>query len=197
MTDDQTPRLVSEQNEHEIKRERARGDLQFAIRTFVANLLRVVAGAGSRFTLDQELVDAATAFWKLHEMGDPYFARDAILGALLHMGLDKIESLDKIERMTEQEKDAFYSNGTATKQNAVDAIVTAALRLLAAKMLGQHLQLIKSEKDLVAGIRSYTEGEEKFVAWCGAKNRQPNPWHGARFVLPKRRKRSVTEGPRK
>jgi hypothetical protein len=133
-------------SEPAIAQKQAKWTVETTIRNLTGNLLRVIRGSGQASNLSEQvraifesLVQYQAAFGRLPpaEMFEAALAIDRDPGQLSDMDN---EHRDKVE--------------------AHEAIVGAALRIAAARILDQKVQATAGEKDLDDGIRSLEEAGE-------------------------------------
>jgi len=129
--------LVSPDTEQNMKRQQATAEMAYASRQLVANLIRVVRGAGRPFQLGDQCADflnaaqvyrAAHGVWPTEEMHDWLSVRG------------KADERNLVE------------NAYAEKMSGVDDIIAGSLQVAASRMLDQRAQAAAAEREMALGI---------------------------------------------
>lgn len=139
---DEPPHLtvVSEQSEEERERQIALGELTWRMRLVSGNLLRVIAGAGEPHNLAQQTFELGQAIKDLPH-GTLVWQVNEALAAALEDGLESTENLRDFD-------------------DAVGDIEQAALRVIAARLLGQRVQVTRRQNDFFHAFRRLEEIRE-------------------------------------
>lgn len=137
-------KLVSDNPEPKVSRERALNSVREPLRSLTANLIRVVRGAGSAYNVFEDIVRAKEALDEFEDLAGAGFT-----------GLDLRECLE-IEH--------FASSPWFERQDidqAIEDMIKGALRITAAQLLDQRLQVSAGEKDFFSAQRYYERAVEE------------------------------------
>jgi hypothetical protein len=146
--DPPTPRLrvVSENDAKALARDRALGNIDFAIRDLAANLMRVTRGAGKAVLLFRQCTELAKSMSEYHEITG-HLPEDFRIQKALSVRssmLDDIKGEDNLE-------------WTA----AIDEMLHGALQMAASRLVHQISQEQAGESQLLAGARRIQLSNEK------------------------------------
>ena len=159
MADDEF-RLVSERDEKEIAAERAYSDLVWRTKQLAANILRVIAGAGS----SDELLDQSRMMVSAAESLTDIIGNTLVAGMVIERVL---RSLDwraintDYSRPTDEDLARLESDGSANVERTQSAVLQAACRLVAAQLAAQPEQESVSLNKFITAVESYTDAWEK------------------------------------
>ena len=152
-------KLVSEQSEREIAVRRACSKLNWAIKDLVANILRIIAGAGDVARLTDQIQPAVAAYEKLMVLtGNALAAENQIEQSL--RTLDWRANNPKYSRPSDEDLARRESDGSADVKRAEREVAIAACRLVAAQIAEQPDQESKSHFQFVTAIWGYTAALE-------------------------------------
>jgi hypothetical protein len=137
-------KVISENPDAEIAKNRAREGLRWPIRQLTANLLRIVRGAGSPDAFADHLGDVVVAF-RAYEV------------AFGHR-----PGGDEVQQAMAAEETGDWDGYRAAKES----LIRGALRLVAGRLLGQDLQAQHGENEMMDGVSRLEEiHEEKLRKW--------------------------------
>jgi hypothetical protein len=142
--------LASQRSDAEIAAERQRRDAQQAaeflgsnVRYLSANILRIIAGGGKAHTLIEETTAVLEAYRELQ----PYAPTGAFRASLVAPMVEALTNLDwrknnpgYTDYNSAEDRQRWLQDGTEQVRLAEDAIVTAALRVVAARLARQPTQ---------------------------------------------------------
>jgi hypothetical protein len=155
-------RLVSEQSEEDIRKAEAEHALRQPVRELAANVLRVVRGAGDPARLSGQMCDCLDGFQRYrHTFG--VWPASWTLGEILQFPSEFQETLEKFDHDS-PELQRWAKNGKLDQLFAKDAIGKAALQIIAARLLGQKLQIAAGESQLSGAVRAFEEANERYRA---------------------------------
>jgi hypothetical protein len=132
-------KIISENSDAKIAKNRAREDLRWPLRRLTANLIRIVRGAGSPDDF-AEYLDALVAAYQAYREAFGHWPDGREIQQAL--AIDKPSGRDDIG-------------------DAREMIVKGALRLVAARLLNQNLQAGHGKDDITTGIRHLEEIREE------------------------------------
>lgn len=127
-------RLVSENSEKDIAKQRALDDLSWPMRELTANLIRVARGAGRAYELPRQMVTVLERMEAYRTVVGHYPSDGEISHTINLRFMDK-EHRDHVSR-------------------AVDTIVQGALQAAASTLVGQSTQKSAGETEIFDGIRA-------------------------------------------
>jgi hypothetical protein len=132
-------KVISQNSDAEIAKNRARDGLRWPLRRMTANLMRIVRGAGNPGDLPNQISDVVEAY-------------QAYQAAFCHWpdGVDLQQALALDERGRRDDI-----------EDAHELIVKGALRLVAGRLIGQTVQARHGEKDMTTGMRHRDEIREE------------------------------------
>lgn len=146
-------RVVSERSEADIAYERARDAATGSLIALTANLFRVTAGAGKGYELLRQLASAADRLAEYRQVG---------MAVARHEWLE--EGLrDWRERFgwaNPSDLARWEEDGTVDEAAAVDDIAQAAMRMVAARLLGQKTQERTAVNALYEAMRRHEDVRE-------------------------------------
>lgn len=141
----------------EMEAERDAHDLDWAIRDLFANLLRVAAGGGRSYEINNQCVAVCNAMQVVfqHEKCREYFApiswRRTVERAL-HSWTNETQFMAVFKQLSHSAKLQHYAENN---------IVNGALRIVASQVLGQMTQRAHGETDMYTGIRDLEVAQEE------------------------------------
>lgn len=138
-------RVVSENSEHDIQRERARQDIVWPLKELAANVIRVVRGAGKPHEIASQAGRVVLAFEAYHDVVGHYPPGHEIQDAI------------NIRYHSEQWE-------TDDVDWAVDQIIQGSLQVAASRVLAQNTQEAAGERELKDGVRSMEKAQEAIRA---------------------------------
>jgi hypothetical protein len=163
-------RIASEQTDQELAKQRALEDLSWPARQMVANMLRVMRGAGRPYDLPEQVVDLAIAIQAAGRHTNAWYIGQA-LSELLTSALPRreyAEDFDNFER----------------------TIAQGSLQLLASTLLGHIPQKAAGSREIFEGIRE----RERYIERMHAKveeERAAEALARAKRVLSRRTKKKA------
>jgi hypothetical protein len=162
-------KIGNENSEADLARRYALQKVEDVLRNLAANILRVVRGAGKSWEIPgqaQEFADALAAY----KAAVGHLPPSEDLDRMLSISRDA----SRLERMEDEVRD---------KVEAQETIIGGALRIVAARLLDQHLQVAAGEKEFHDGLRYLEEAGETL-----RKKRQAEQMQRARNPPPARRR---------
>jgi hypothetical protein len=161
MSDDDNSDKISLVSDPAPKPDRAvewsRVDLEQATRNLAANLLRVIAGAGRDYELIGQIIATGKAWSEMQKWSGqpdyPYVPHWPMVQALHSWTWD--------DGLSEEQRSRMWKNGNAEVESSQDDVVTSALRLVAARLLGQSTQISQAERELSDSTRRLKEAKEE------------------------------------
>jgi hypothetical protein len=166
MSDDTGPRLVSENSEAQIDRERSAATASWSLRDLASNLLRVIRGAGKPEDIVRqidELVRVLVAYKDATGQWPPPHELAAMLD------IDRTESLR-----------ATVKDGELHRLYAQEQIIRGALQQAASRLVGQTTQASAGAHEMHDGIRELEEARAEI-------RREWNTAHPLRQNIPSKR----------
>ena len=148
------PKLVFEQDPKVVAAQRARTEIAAATKELAANLLRIIAGAGN----SEKLVDQMTAALKpCEKLCEASGSATSLAGALDEAlrDLDWRQDATGYSQPTDEDRARWERDGTTETERARDAVVQAALRLVAAQLSAQPTQESQADNQLLLAIRYF------------------------------------------
>jgi hypothetical protein len=154
----------AENARRDAEREFAQNHLSSAIRELASNLMRILAGGGKSYEIFAQIKALAEAFAVCNDAGVPvtgFMLEQALRGAA-ESRLAQLESdPDPARRPTEEQMDRWADDGELAIEHGREAIVRAAVRVMASRIVGQGTQERTAEHALFDGIRWIEEGRKK------------------------------------
>jgi hypothetical protein len=179
MSDDTGPRLVSENSEAQIDRERSAAAVSWSLRDLASNLLRIIRGAGKPEGIVRQIDELvrvlvaykdATGQWPLpHE-----------LAAMLD--IDRSESLQ-----------AALKDGELHRLYAQEQIISGALQQAASRLVGQTTQASAGAHEMHDGIRELEEARAEIRRERNAAHPTLQNIPSKRVKAPARKKSGATK----
>jgi hypothetical protein len=139
MSDDTGPRLISENSQAQIDKERAAAQVSWPLRDLAANLLRIIRGAGKPEEIIRqidELIRALVAYKDATGQSPPPHELASML------------DIDRLKDWTANLRDAHLQRHYAEEQ-----IIRGALQQAASRLLNQAPQTSAGEQEMHVGIR--------------------------------------------
>ena len=134
-------RLVSENADAGVVKERATLDVAWALRDLTANLLRVVRGAGKAYMIPEQTQAVLLALIAYRDtVGTPI--PDHELSAILAPGQDRLDA-------------SKFTDAEVCRSMALDTIVRGALQIAASRLIGQGTQEQAGNTEMHRGIREF------------------------------------------
>ena len=147
-------KLVSKRDPKEVAAQHARRELSAATKELAANILRVIAGARSTYKIIDQVVPVVAASERLNELtGNALASHTAIEEAL--RSLDWRAGNPKYTRPNDDALARWERDGSTDLDRAIDVIVQAALRLVAAQLCAQPTPESRSRNQLMEAVRHY------------------------------------------
>jgi hypothetical protein len=139
-------KVVDENSEADIARQQAKWRVDTARRNLAGNLIRVVRGAGRAWDLPQQTQELLQAFIEYQEAAGHLPSSQEMEKALsIDIDRDQLDSTDGEYR---------------AKVAAREMIIGGALRMAAARILDQRLQVVAGEKEFDDGLRYLEQARE-------------------------------------
>jgi hypothetical protein len=139
------------------KVEQAKDDLARSMNWLAANILRLIAGGGKSY----ELVDQFAAMIKAYDA--MVRLREVYDYAAITPAVEALGRTDSWERLQSEGGEHFQrslDDGTVSVARSEDAIIQAALRIVAAEFLGQATQRSTAESAFYEAIERFNEARE-------------------------------------
>ena len=150
------PKAIAERREREAAAA-AKDELSSAMRCLAANLFRIAAGAGKEIEVVPDIARVANAYAKFSTIAQKIgYSADAVFGEALqdrdwrarHPGYD---------RPSQTDIDRWAGDGTTAEKMAINAIVKASLRKVAAELVAQPTQESVARNQLHEAIRRFED----------------------------------------
>lgn len=150
-------RIVSENSDGDIRRQRAEDALSWALRDLASNMLRVVRGAGKPYQLGREMIAAVEAMEAYRAAVGHWPPSDAISAMLSGKSTFDLKGL---------------SDGEFNKEHAQETMIRGALQIVASRLAGQRIQESSGEREMAEGRRAAEAARKEIVReWSG----KPDP----------------------
>ncbi|MFG1270795.1 hypothetical protein V5F40_22855 [Xanthobacter sp. DSM 14520] len=148
--------IVSSQSGEQIAQARAIEVLEGRLDKCVANLLRIMAGAGHPGDVLDDMREVLEAWRALSDLG--YLSIDGAISKALD-----IEAAEQMRWAGHAREDLvrWSRDGTRDHNDAIAAVRKACLRMAAADLLGQATQRTTSRSALHEGVRDLVAAQEK------------------------------------
>ena len=144
-------KLISSQSDAEVEQKKIEAELRGALRTVVANLMRVMRGSGKPDQLGRDVAFCAGAFASYHAAFGRHPAREFYFGALnLQAVLE--EHRPWVKEAFAEARGRWDEDGTTDRMEAKQAILRGAMQIIASRMLDQMTQENRGEQELHEGI---------------------------------------------
>jgi len=159
-------RIVSEQSDADIEKNRTKEEVGIVLRAVAANLLRVIRGAGKPYDLSREMrgcLQAFKAYYDAHDQWPDSFRLQK------EVDFDSGEYSRLRSDMTDREMEQWEI------ERAENEICRAALQIVASKLIDQPLQERRGNDDLYSAIRSLEESRAKRRARYAAEAKPVKP----------------------
>jgi hypothetical protein len=154
----------AEKARQDSERKFAQDKLSWAIRELASNLMRILAGGGKSYEILAQIKALAEACTACDDAGVPvtgFVLEQALRGATESRLAELQSDPDPARRPTEEQMDRWAENGELATEHGREAIVRAALRVMASRIVGQGTQERTAEHALFDGIRWIEEGRKK------------------------------------
>lgn len=154
----------AEKARRDAEREFALDKLSWAIRELASNLMRILAGGGKSYEIFAQINALAEACTACNDAGVPvtgFMLEQALRGAAVSHLAQLQSNPDLMRRPTEEQMDRWADDGELAIEHGREAIVRAALRVMASRIVGQETQQRTAEHALFDGIRWIEEGRKK------------------------------------
>jgi hypothetical protein len=154
-------RVVSEQSEANIRKQRVHDQLTRDLRRFAANFLRMISGSGKPLDLlpqMERLPATIRAYADAHEGALP---APKVVHQILDSHAAKLEYRPWIKDMEEAARQRWEADGESDRSKAVAGIIKAGLRMVASELVDQLTQHSVAESDFYEQVRKLDEAREK------------------------------------
>ncbi|MGY3472477.1 hypothetical protein [Bradyrhizobium ottawaense] len=154
-------RVVSEQSEAEIRKQRVHDQLSRDLRRFAANFLRMTSGSGKPLELLAQLEKLSACIREYRDAHDGALPAPKVIHQILNAREAKLEYRPWIKEISESERQRWEADGTFDREEAIAGIVRSGLRMVAAELVDQLTQHSVAETDFYESIRRLDEAREK------------------------------------
>lgn len=154
-------RIVSEQSEAEIRKQRVHGQLSRDLRSFAANFLRMTSGSGKPLELLPQLEKLSASIREYRDAHDGALPAPKVIHQILDGHEAKLEYRPWIKEVSEPDRQRWEADGTFDRQEAIAGIVRSGLRMVAAELVDQLTQHSVAESDFYEHLRKLDEAREK------------------------------------
>ncbi|OKO73194.1 hypothetical protein AC630_29100 [Bradyrhizobium sp. AS23.2] len=161
-------RVVSEQSEADIKKQRAHDQLSRDLRRFAANFLRLTSGSGKALELLPQLEKLSASIKAYADAYDGALPSQKTVHQILDSRAALIEYRPWIKDVDEASRRRWEADGTYARNDAVAGIIKAGLRMVASELVDQLTQHSAAEDLFYEQIRRLEDVREK-------SRRQNNP----------------------
>lgn len=165
-------RIVSENSDADLARERAIRQVDWALRDLTANLMRVTRGAGKPYEIGRQAQDFITALIEYRDTVGHFPPSD------------ELASLLTIER--DPEVMARMNDDNLAQIYAEQEIIRGSLQIVASRLVGQSTQETAGSDEMLGGVNSLIV----------ARAERQKKWATAKPVAERRAKQAVLKSPR-
>jgi hypothetical protein len=150
--------LAAENDRAAIDRALAKQAIQWPLRELAANVMRISRGAGKPYDLLQNCYDIVQCFQEYRETHGAW------------------PSSSDIEEALKFREDRDYSRPHDERADAIEDVVSGALRMAAGRIVNQKLQADHGENELMRGIERIERHREELRAkWAAAARADRKP----------------------
>jgi hypothetical protein len=139
-------KIASENSETDLARRFALQKIDGALRNLAANVLRVIRGGGKSWEIPEQAQDLVKALADY----------ETAVGHLPHS--DDLDSMLSVSR--DPDRLGGMEDEVLEKLEDEESIIGGALRIVAARLLDQHLQVAAGEKEFHEGLRYREEARD-------------------------------------
>jgi hypothetical protein len=153
-------RVVSEQSEADIRKQRVHDQLTRDLRRFAANFLRMTSGSGKPLELLRQMEKVAASIRAYADAHDGALPASKVIHQILDSHAALVEYRPWIRDVEEATRLRWEANGESDRSKAVAGIIRAGLRMVASEFVDQLTQHSVAESDFYEQVRKLDEARE-------------------------------------
>jgi hypothetical protein len=153
-------RVVSEQSEANIRKQRVHDQLTRDLRRFAVNFLRMTSGSGKPLDLQQQMQKVAASIRAYADAHDGAPA-PKIIHQILDSRVALLEYRPWIKDVEDAARQRWEADGESDRSKAVAGIIKAGLRMVASELVDQLTQHSAAQSDFYEQIRNLDKAREK------------------------------------
>jgi hypothetical protein len=154
-------RVVSEQSEANIRKQRVYDQLTRDLRRFAANFLRMTSGSGKPLDLLPQMERLAASIKAYADAHDGALPAPKVIHQILDSRAALLEYRPWIKDVSETERQRWEADGSFDRSEAVAGIIKAGLRMVASELVDQLTQHSVAESDFYEQVRNLDSAREK------------------------------------
>jgi hypothetical protein len=154
-------KVVSEQSEANIRKQRVHDQLTRDLRRLAANFLRTTSGSGKPLDLLHQMEKVAASIRAYAAAHDGALPAPKVIHQILDSHAALLEHRPWIRDVEEAARQRWESDGESDRSKAVAGIIRAGLRMAASELVDQLTQHNVAESDFYEQVRKLDEAREK------------------------------------
>jgi hypothetical protein len=154
-------RVVSEQSEANIRKQRVHDQLTRDLRRFAANFLRMTSGSGKPLDLLSQMERLTGSIRAYADAHDGALPAPKVIHQILDSRAAKLEYRPWIKDVSETARQRWEADGSFDRSEAVEGIIKAGLRMVASELVDQLTQHSVAESDFYEHVRKLDQAREK------------------------------------
>jgi hypothetical protein len=154
-------RVVSEQSEANIKKQRVHDKLTRDLRRFAANFLRMASGSGKLLDLLPQMEKVAASIRAYADAHDGALPASKVIHQILDSHAALVEYRPWIRDVEEAARQRWEADGESDRSKAVAGIIRAGLRMVASELVDQLTQHSAAQNDFYEQVRNLDKAREK------------------------------------
>jgi hypothetical protein len=154
-------KVVSEQSEANIGKQRVHHQLTRDLRRFAANFLRMTSGSGKPLELLRQMDKVTGSIRAYADAHDGTLPAPKVIHQILDSHAALLEYRPWIRDLEEAARQRSEADGRTDRSKAVDGIIKAGLRMVASELVDQLTQHSVAESDFYEQVRKLDEAREK------------------------------------
>jgi len=154
-------RVVSEQSEASIRKQRVHDQLTRDLRKFAANFLRMTSGSGKPLDLLQQMEKVAASLRAYADALDGALPAPKVIHQILDSRVALLEYRPWIKDVEKAARQRWEADGESDRSRAVAGIIKAGLRMVASELVDQLTQRSAAQSDFYEQVRNLDKAREK------------------------------------
>jgi hypothetical protein len=151
-------KVVSEQSEANIRKQRVHDQLTRNLRKFAANFLRMTSGSGKPLDLLPQMEGLAASVRAYADAHEGALPAPKVIHQILDSHAAKLEHRPWIRDVEETARQRWEADGESDRSKAVAGIIRAGLRMVASELVDQLTQHSAAESDFYEQRRGQRKG---------------------------------------
>jgi hypothetical protein len=154
-------KVVSEQSEADIRKQRVHDQLTRDLRRFAANFLRMTSGSGKPLDLLPQMERVAATIRAYADAHDGDLPAPKVIHEILDSRVALLEYRPWIKDVEEAARQRWEADGEFDLGRAVAGIIRAGLRMVASELVDQLTQHSVAESEFYEQVKNLDKAREK------------------------------------